>query len=261
MRWTMTKKQKISFRCLFLLLSVLLAVSGIMVYKELSGRQKEKEDFAELARLVQTEPPETSMPDEPGMPAEEEEMEPAHRRNLAPLFAQNGECIGWLSIPGTRVDYPVMHTPGVPQKYLRKDFYGEYSYSGVPFLDSRCSLKSGNLIIYGHNMKNGTMFGSLRNYTDEEYLKGHPVIEFETQSGCVEYAIFAVVPVNKQDEWYRFIDAADEAGYEKQIQQIRGRSLHDTDILPEYGQQLLTLSTCYHSSDGGRLLVIAVKIQ
>lgn len=128
-------------------------------------------------------------------------------------------------------------------------------------MDSRCNIESNNMIIYGHNMKNGTMFGSLRKYTDKTYLKEHPIIEFETQSGCVEYAIFAVVPVNKQDEWYCFIDVADEVGYEKQIQQIRGRSLHDTDILPEYGQQLLTLSTCYHSSDDGRLLVIAVKTQ
>lgn len=259
MRWTMTKKQKISFCCLFLLLSALLAASGFMVYKELSRRQKEKEDFAELARLVQAEPPETPLPDEPGMPAEEEEMEPAHRRNLSPLFAQNGECIGWLSIPGTGVDYPVMHTPGDPQKYLRKDFYGEYSYSGVPFLDSRCSLKSGNLMIYGHNMKNGTMFGSLRNYTDEEYLKGHPVIEFETQSGCTEYAVFAVATVKKWDDWYSFIEASDQPDFEKKMEFIRRRVLYITDIIPKYGQQLLTLSTCYGSGGDGRLLVIAVK--
>lgn len=73
MRWTMTKKQKISFRCLFFLLSALLAVSGFMAYKELSGRQKEKEDFAELAELVQANPSEILLPDEPGQPADGEE--------------------------------------------------------------------------------------------------------------------------------------------------------------------------------------------
>lgn len=256
----MTKRQKNSFRCLFLLLSVLLAVSGFMVYEDLSGRQKEKRDFALLAELVQAELSETSLPDEPGMPAEEQKAEPVYRRNLAPLFAQNGECIGWLNIPGTGIDYPVMHTPGAPQRYLRKNFYGEPSYSGVPFLDSRCSLDSDNLILYGHNMKNGTMFGLLRQYTDQGYFREHPAIEFETRSGCAEYAVFAVVPVNAQDEWYQFIDVADGAAYEEAVRKIWGRSLYETDILPEYGQQLLTLSTCYHAVEDGRLLVIAAKI-
>lgn len=257
MRWTMTKRQKISLGCLFLLLSALLAVSGFMVYRDLSGRQKEKREFALLAELVQAKLPEASLPDEPGMP--EEEAEPVHRRNLALLFAQNGECIGWLNIPGTGIDYPVMHTPGDPQKYLRKNFYGESSYSGVPFLDSRCSLDSGNLILYGHNMKNGTMFGLLKQYADQGYCREHPIIEFETQSGCAEYAVFAVVPVNAQDEWYRFIEASGQPDFEKKIEYIRSRALYHTDRIPEYGQQLLTLSTCYGSGGDGRLLVIAAS--
>ncbi len=256
----MKKKQKISLGCLSLLLSALLAASGFMVYRELSQRQKETEDFAELLELVQAGQPEAAVPDGPGYPAEEAGTEPArNKRKLAPLFAQNSECIGWLSLPSTGIDYPVMHTPQDPQKYLRKNFYGEYSSSGVPFLDSRCCLDSGNLILYGHNMKNGTMFGTLKNYVDEGYLKEHPVIEFETESGCAEYVIFAVAAVNKWDSWYRFIDAAGERDFEAEVEDIRGRSLHDTDVWPEYGQQILTLSTCYHAMENGRLLVIAVK--
>lgn len=172
----MTKIRKISLAVVSVLLSALLLLSGFMVYKELSDRQKEKEDFAELSELVQITPPEQHQPDVTEPPTDNE-PKPACRRDLSLLFAQNGDCIGWLSIPDTIVDYPVMHTPENPQKYLRRNFYGEYSQSGTPFLDSRCSMDSGNLIIYGHNMQNDTMFGSLPKYMEEAYRQAHPVIE------------------------------------------------------------------------------------
>ena len=152
-----------------------------------------------------------------------------------------------------------MHTPDDPQKYLRKNFYGEYSQSGVPFLDGRCSLQSDNLILFGHNMKNGTMFGSLKHYTDKGYLAAHPVIEFETASGCVRYAVFAVAVVNKYDDWCSFIGAADEAAYQEQISYIREKSLLTTEAVTAYGRRLLTLSTCYGSGSDNRLIVIAAK--
>ena len=118
-----------------------------------------------------------------------------------------------------------MHTPENPQKYLRRNFYGEYSVSGVLFLDGRCSMDSDNLIIYGHNMRNDTMFGSLQKYMEEAYRQAHSVIEFETEAGCAEYAVFAVVTVKKYDDWYGFINAADRTEFEKQIEAIQGKAL------------------------------------
>ena len=124
------------------LLSGTLLFSGAMIWKELSGRQKEKEEFSALAELVEApaaNPPVTSET----LPAEADEPdEAAELRDLAPLFAQNSDCMGWLCVPGTQINYPVMRTPEEPQKYLRRSFYGEYSQSGVPFLDYRCSLDS-----------------------------------------------------------------------------------------------------------------------
>ena len=254
----MTKNRKISLAAVSVLLSALLTLSGFMIYKELSDRQKEKEDFAELAELVQIEQPEQPRLDEPNSPANDE-PEPAPKRDLAPLFSQNSDCIGWLSIPDTVVDYPIMHTPENPQKYLRRNFYGEYSQSGTPFLDGRCSMESDNLIIYGHNMRHDTMFGSLPGYMEQDYRQAHPVIEFETEAGCTKYAVFAVVTVKKYDDWYGFINAADREEFEKQLERIRSKALYCSDDMPEYGVQLLTLSTCYNSANDGRLLVIAVK--
>ena len=170
-------KRKIRFLLLAILLSAVFVVSGIQIYGELAARQKEKNEFEELAALVEASQPD-SMPwpdmepedGEEAMP-EPEATEPAGAeealRDLSALFARNGDCIGWLSIPDTAVDYPVMHTPENPQKYLRRSFYGEYSVSGVPFLDSRCSLGGDNLIIYGHNMNDETMFAHILAMTDQ----------------------------------------------------------------------------------------------
>lgn len=219
------------------LLSALLLTSGVMIYRELSSRQKEKEDFDALAELVEipvTNPSITSEmpPAETAEPSETAEPEKP-LRDLSPLFEQNSECIGWLCIPDTAVNYPVMHTPRNPQKYLRTNFYGEYSQSGVPFLDYRCSLDSGNLLIYGHNMKNGTMFGELKSYTDPAFCAEHPTIEFQTADGLFRYTVSEVKITDISDKWYEDI----------------GCELFE-------GKRCLVLSTCYGGGNG-RLLIIA----
>lgn len=258
----MTKKQKISFSIIAVVLSATAVISGWMIYQEVSSRQKEKEEFDTLAELVEVTPDkpnnETAVPtDDTSEPSEDTEP----MRDLSALFAQNRDCIGWLSIPNTTINYPVMHTPENPQKYLRRSFYGAYSQSGVPFLDYRCSLDSTNLIIYGHNMKNGTMFSDLKNYLDQTFLEEHPTIELQTADGMDKYTVFAVAAVQKTDAWYSFIAAADSADFTGQIEMVIQKSLYDTGITPVLGQQILTLSTCYGSGKDGRLLVAAVKTQ
>lgn len=236
----MTRKRKISMAIVSVLLSTLLLISGVMIYRELSSRQKEKEDFDVLAELVEmpvTNPPITSEmpPAETAEPSEATEPEES-LRDLSPLLEQNSECIGWLCIPDTAVNYPVMHTPRNPQKYLRTNFYGEYSQSGVPFLDYRCSLDSGNLLIYGHNMKNGTMFGELKNYTDSSFCAEHPAIEFQTADGLFRYTVSEVKITDTSDKWY---------------EDIEGELFED--------KRRLVLSTCY-GGGSGRLLIIATEV-
>ena len=147
-------KPTLIFFCLLLSAAVL---AGVNIYTELKERQKEKEDFAAVSQIA-----------EPTVTAAQTESElterPAAERNIQALITENADCIGWLSIDGTTISYPVMHTPSDPQKYLRRNFYGKYSQSGVPFLDGRCDLQNSNLIIYGHNMRNGTMFSDLKRY-------------------------------------------------------------------------------------------------
>lgn len=179
--------------------------------------------------------------------------------SVSDLLSMNNDCFGWLSIAGTSINYPVMHTPDNPQKYINKNFYGEYSQSGVPFLDSRCKLDNTNLIIYGHNMNNGTMFADLCNYTDYSYFRQHPTVVLETEKGASAYTVFAVLRAKSDNEWYRFITADTKRDYDSKIKYAKSHSLYDTGITPDYDKQILTLSTCYGGNSDNRILVIAVE--
>ena len=167
-------KPVLIFFCL--LLSAAAVLAGVNIYSELKERQKEKKDFAsvaEIAKLPMTEAPAESVTDTETETSVEPTEQSATEHNIPALIAVNGDCIGWLSIDGTSISYPVMYTPSEPQKYLRRNFYGKYSQSGVPFIDGRCSTNGGNLIIYGHNMKNGTMFSDLKKYLNTDFLNSH----------------------------------------------------------------------------------------
>ena len=227
-------KHALIFFCL--LLSAAAVLSGEKIHSELKERQKEKKDFAsvaEIAKLPMTEAPAESVMDAETETSAEPTEQPAAERNIQALIAENSDCIGWLSIDGTNISYPVMYTPSDPQKYLRRNFYGKYSQSGVPFLDGRCSLQTTNLIIYGHNMRNGTMFADLKKYVDRDFLNAHRTVKFETTDGVQIFTVTDVLKTNTSDAWYDRITAEDD--------------------------RQLILSTCYGSGKDGRLLIIAAE--
>ena len=217
-------KPVLIFFCL--LLSAAAVLAGANIYLELKERQKEKENFAAVSQIA-----------EPTVTTAQTESEPTERsaaeRNIQALITENADCIGWLSIDGTNISYPVMHTPSDPQKYLRRNFYGKYSQSGVPFLDGRCDIRSTNLIIYGHNMKNGTMFSDLKRYVDRDFLNAHRTVKFETADGVQTFTVTEALKTNTSDAWYDRIAAEDS--------------------------RQLILSTCYGSGKDGRLLIIAAE--
>lgn len=253
------------------LLSAVLVTCGVMIGGELLSRQKEKEDFEQLAKLVAVEKPSispspstrpfaTPPPDFAETPDESPAEDEPAQRDLSELFTMNEDFVGWLCIPETDINYPVMHTPDEPERYLRRDFHGEYSESGVPFLDFRCSLDSDNLIIYGHNMMNGTMFAGLQGYVQEDFCKAHPIVEFQTADGCAEYRVFAVAWVKSNDDWYKAVDLSSAEDFNSAVDKVMSKALFTINSAPEYGVQILTLSTCYDSAHNGRLLVLAAKI-
>lgn len=176
------------------------------------------------------------------------------------LIAENPDCIGWLRISGTKIDYPVMQKKDNPNYYLRRDFNKQYSYLGTPFMDSRCDVNyDKNLIIYGHNMRDGKMFADLLKYKDSGYCREHNTINFITPIGVQNYEVIAVSKVKNDDEWYGYTCQTDKEAFDNLISHIKDKSLYFTQNEIQYGDYFLTLSTCEYSQTNGRLIVIAKR--
>ena len=267
-------KGKIQMGIVIGIFSVIIIACLISIFSRLYAENKETEEFRQLAEIVTEETTDATIEEtikklhllkvsdsdnevQTGQPVYYTTYYQPH--SVSDLLSINSECFGWISIAGTNINYPVMHTPSNPQKYLNKNFYGEYSYSGTPFLDARCSADSTNLIIYGHHMNNGTMFAVLCNYTSKSYGEEHPRIILETKDGAFAYSVFSVMKVKSDDDWYRFTTVGTEKSYNSRIEYAKEKSIYDTGITPVYGQQILTLSTCYGYNQDDRILVLAVR--
>ena len=185
-------------------------------------------------------------------------------QRYAPLAEMNPDFCGWLSIDGTSINYPIMHTPTDPEKYLHLNFNEDYSILGLPFLDGKCNLDSSQLILYGHNMRNGAMFGELLNYTDEAFWKEHQFISFDTLYEERIYEVIAVfydrVYYQHEDcyKFYEFIEG-DEEDVLDALLHYKSKSLYDTGFEVEGDGQLIALTTCSYHTDDGRFVVIGQR--
>lgn len=181
----------------------------------------------------------------------------------------NNHVVGWIKIEGTVIDYPALEVEGDNDYYLKKDFYGNESKYGQIIFDYRCDYEtpSTNIILHGHHMADGTMFGGLMKYKKKSYYKEHKYIQFDTLYEEGEYEIFAVFKskvYNNVDDvfkYYNFINAESEEEFNEYVKNVKEMSLYDTGVTPVYGDELLALSTCEYSQENGRLVVAARKIK
>lgn len=184
------------------------------------------------------------------------------------LVNKNKKLIGWVKIDDTNIDYPVMQTEN-NEYYLDHNLNQEYDKNGSIFLDKDCDVlkPSTNFIIYGHHMRNGKMFGELDLYSSEDYYKEHKYIRFDTiyEKGTYEVMYVFRSKVYTEDEivfkYYQFIDALSEQEFDSNMREMAALSLYDTGVTAEYGDQLLTLSTCDYYVNDGRFVVVAKKVE
>lgn len=178
------------------------------------------------------------------------------------LKKENKDCIGYLEVSGTTISYLVMQTKSNPDFYLKHDFNKNYSFYGTPYLSAYCDLKKAdNLIIYGHNINGGKMFGALEQYKDKEFFDRHKNIYFTTNRKR-EYEVFAVMSVNiKEFEYWKFVMVRDEKDYDDFVEKVLKHSLWNTGEKPKYGEQMLMLSTCDNGKgDDWRIVVVGKEI-
>ncbi|MBE6688794.1 MAG: class B sortase [Ruminococcaceae bacterium] len=255
---------------LLIIFIIIFIASLILIGLNIKSRNNDIIAFEKLSHLVKAPLPkvtlengyepsaDTNQPNNTASSASNtDNTQQTDKLNLQPLFDMNKDCAGWITVPGTKIDYPVMHTPDEPNKYFRRNFSGKYSVSGVPYIFETCTESSTNLIIFGHNMLNGTMFAGLLNYQNKSFFDLNRCIEYQTANGSVIYEIFCVAVIDDTDSWYAFTQARDEREFDKRISDIKSRSIHFSNNPPAFGDRLITLSTCYNRTGPKRLIVIA----
>ena len=269
----MSKFKKSVLVLLIVIFAFVFLYSGFVLLREYKMRERDSQTFDDLADLIMMPDESASNVDDViGDSGEEDnasdnqsdvdvDSTPAvvHKRNLVPIITKNSDCLGWIYIKDSAVDYPVMFTPNEPEKYINLSFDWKYSAYGVPFMDYRCTEQCDNIILYGHNMKDGSMFATVRRYMDEDFFYTHPKIEFETVVGCRTYSVFAIVSLKAADSWYSCHDFDNEATFDEIIRKMRAKSLYKNDVEVEFGKQILTLSTCYGVARDDRIIVLAVE--
>lgn len=189
------------------------------------------------------------------------------------LYNKNKKLIGWIRIDDNNkdeplIDYPVMQTEN-NEYYLRRNFNQEYDKNGSIFLDKDCDVlnRSTNLIIYGHHMSSGKMFGKLDKYSSKDFYKDHKYIQFDTiyEKGTYEVMYVFRSRIYEEDEivfkYYQFIDANSETEFNSYMDEMAAMSLYDTGVTARYGDELITLSTCDYYTSYGRFVVVAKKVK
>lgn len=197
----------------------------------------------------------------------EEENAPDILDEYLTLYNNNKSLIGWIKIDDTLIDYPVMQSKS-NDYYLNHNFNQEKDNNGSIFIDSECSIwpRSQNIILYGHNMKSGKMFGQLKKYKNESFFNDHMFIEFDTLYEKSKYQIVYVFPDIVYDEteiafkYYQFINANSEEEWNSAMNYMASKSLYNTGAEIKYGEQIITLSTCDYEVNAERFVVVAKKI-
>lgn len=269
-------------------------VLGKYLWDSMAQRQKEQQ----LSQMVdrpqtrptlppETKPAESTAPAQPGEttvptePTAPEYGEPVYEyeevvtedgktvqllRDYAELFRLNNDLVGWIQIPDTKINYPVMQTPDSEDYYLHRDVYGDYSRHGTIYVRESCDVfaPSDNVTIYGHRMKDGSMFFGLTEYMDEEYYREHKYIYFDTLLEYHTYEIMSVfitsASLGKGFRYHAFETALSPEDFYDFVDTCKELSLYDTGVTAELGDKFITLSTCDYSVTNGRLVVVAKRI-
>ena len=183
-------------------------------------------------------------------------------------FTQYPDIAAWFQIPDTIIDYPVMWTPEDETYYLYKHYDGSENINGSLLLDTDSSLYplTTNLIIHGHNMKSGVMFGYLPKYESYSYYEQHKEMLLYTPDGERTYEVIAVFRsqvFKKKDtcfKYYKFFQANTEEEFNDFYDNIKALSIYDTGVTAEFGDHFITLSTCVSHVENGRFVVVAKEI-
>lgn len=282
-------KRWLSTTLLIVFVAVFL-ISGFFLGRYFIESRKEKNTYDGLAQIMEQArpvPTEDQTPDTPTVSIDPEDTdtatEPQPSDNqlvtvhdpvtgqpvellpeLAELYLLNPDLAGWITVEGTSINYPVMHTPDRPDYYLYRNFYKEDSAHGCIYMREACMPGvSDNLVIYGHRMKDGSMFNNLLHYEDRDYYESHKYIQFSTLTERHTYqiiAVFKTVATESGYPYHLFTYAESPEEFDRYVADVKALAFYDTGVSAQYGDKLITLSTCEYTQDNGRMVVVAKRI-
>lgn len=291
-------RTKISFYALIMIFASIFLLCSVYLGKYFVDTQTTAQDYDYLSDLKNqataealatdptapfdpSNPSKPNFPSNPSMPGENQppEMLP----DMKVIYNLNSDLVGWISHPALKIDYPVMQTPQNRDFYLYRDFYQKHNDTGCLYIRENCDVfkPSDNIVIYGHAMKTGDMFGRLYNYRKKSFWEKNQYFSFDTLYERHTYQIFAVFITSgtQHDKnnnplgypYHRLNEFPDAAAFDKFIADIKGaaftkeggyvgKSLYETGITPTFGDKLICLSTCEYTIDNGRLVVMGVRV-
>ena len=246
--------KKFLYRFIYCILILIIIFCSIYIYNFIKSRHEAEEESNLINTIIVNE---THINDSSSNNLENENERILKVKKLKEM---NEDIVGWLEIKGTEISYPVLQ--GTDNLYyMTHNYKKEKSKNGSIFLD-----KDNNLLMYGHNLNNGKMFQDLLKYKDEGYYKKHKIIRFTTDNEDNEYEIMAVFKSRvyyKSEKnvfrYYQFINPKSEKEYNEFVENSKKASLYDTKVDSEYGDELITLSTCSYHTEDGRFAIVGVK--
>lgn len=267
---------------LFIGIFVVSAAYLILYFAESHAQQEDYNNLASIVESIQnaqtqasepTDPPQTTDPVESTDSTEPIETEPivTEPPEILPEYVDlhnvNNHMVGWIKVAGTKINYPVVQTgPENKDYYLNHDFYGRARGCGAIYADEKCDVfgPSDNIILYGHHMKDMSMFAGLDYYKQQSFWQDHQTFTFDTLYEHHTYQVFAVFTTSGYAgvgyPYHYFVNAGSEETFDDFISDIKGMAMYETGVSAEYGDKLLCLSTCEYSQDNGRFVVVAKRI-
>jgi sortase B len=245
---------------LIIICAIVFAVSAFQLIRYYSANSKSEDAYAQLRP-----------------PAEKESddgvsYEPMSYEDLLPYYQslkeENGDFVGWLRIPDSEIDYPVMQTKDSPEYYIDKNFKKQYQTAGSLFASeiSDVDKPTDMVIIYGHHMKTGAMFGTMGDWLEKDFFNAHQEVIFDTLTERNEYVVYGLFKTQVYTDdpaefaYYAVSDFEDQAAFDAFMQQVESRmQIMDPTMRPMYGEKMIMLSTCEYSQENGRLVMLAVR--
>jgi len=259
--------------------SIFVISAGFLAKYYIESAQTQ-EQFDDLAQIVDQQKPTVNQDDDDDEDDVQSTVKPGYvnvtnpktgevmqvLQEYAQLYMMNSDLVGWIRLEGTDMNYPVMQTPDSADFYLKRDFQKNYSRHGCIYAREVCQIdpSSDNVTLYGHNMKDGSMFAHLFAYKKKEFWQENQFITFDSLTNHRRYQVMAVfyttATEGKGFAYHLFSDAANEEEFDNYVKTCKALAIYETSVQAKYGDELITLSTCEYSQENGRFVVVAKRV-